>query len=149
MIPEQMVTLFTFTFMQYCPPIKHRNLHWQVAMLAYSESDDSQTILSFDHTTQNETNIIDAPISDSVSKTASCLNDWSNKGNQILHRRPSVSSTVYPVRMQVTWCYYMVLILLHVLLKEEKMGNKKKKKMYASCRSCMLSHFSNANLRNF
>ena len=36
------------------------------------------------HTTQNETNIVDAPISDSASKTASCLNDWSNKGNQIL-----------------------------------------------------------------
>ena len=63
------------------------------------------------HTTQNETNIVDSPISDSASKTTSCLNDWSNKSNQILHRRPSVSSTVCPVRMQVTWCYYMVLLL--------------------------------------
>ena len=63
------------------------------------------------HTTQNATNIVDAPISDSASKTASCLNDWINKGNQILHRRPSVSSTVCPVHMQatklhgaITWC---------------------------------------------
>ena len=40
-------------------------------------------------------------------------NLWSNKGNQILHRRHSVSSTVCPVRMQttklhgaiITWCY--------------------------------------------
>ena len=51
------------------------------------------------HTTQkNETKIVDAPIADSAFKTASCLNNWSNKGNQILHRRPSVC----PVRMQVT-----------------------------------------------
>ena len=56
-------------------------------------------------------NIVEAPISDSAYKTASCLNDWRNKGNQILHRRPSVSRTVCPVRMQGTWCYYMVLLL--------------------------------------
>ena len=66
----------------------------------------------------NETNIVDAPISESAPKTASCLNDWSNKGNQILHRRPSVNSTVCPVRMQVTklhgaitWCYYYMGLL--------------------------------------
>ena len=65
------------------------------------------------HTTQNETNIVDAPISDSASKTASCLNDWSNNGNQILHQRPYVSSTVCPVRMQFTWCYNYMVVLLH------------------------------------
>ena len=69
-------------------------------------------------TTQNATNIVDAPISDPASKTPSCLNDWSNKDNQILHRRPSISSTVCPVRMQatmlhgaITWRYFMVLLL--------------------------------------
>ena len=72
-----------------------------------------QTIFSLDriNTTQNETNIVDAPISDSASKMATLY--WTNKGNQIFHRPPSVSSTVCPVRKQVTWCYYMVLILLH------------------------------------
>ena len=35
------------------------------------------------------------------------LNDWSNKGNQMFHRRPFVSSTVCPLRMQVTWCYWV------------------------------------------
>ena len=49
------------------------------------------------------------PISDAASKTASCLNDWSNKGNKILHRRPI--NTVCLVRVQVAWCYYMVLLL--------------------------------------
>ena len=58
------------------------------------------------HTTQNE-----APISDSAPKTASCLNDWSKKSYQIVNRHPSVSSTVCLVRMQVTWCYYMMLLL--------------------------------------
>ena len=64
-------------------------------------------------TQKTETNIVDALIPDSASKTASCLNDWSNKGNQILHRRPSVC----PVRMQVTklhgaitWCYYYMVL---------------------------------------
>ena len=70
------------------------------------------------HTTQNATNIVDAPISDSASKTASCLNDWSNTGNQILHRRPFVSSTVCSLRMPatklhgaITWCYYYMVLL--------------------------------------
>ena len=30
----------------------------------------------------------------------------------LLHGRPSVSSTVCPVRMQVTWCYYAYVVLL-------------------------------------
>ena len=74
------------------------------------------TIFVRPHTTQNETNIVDAPISDSASKTASCLNDWSNKGNQILHRRPSVSSTVCPVRMQVTKLHGAIRLDMVLLL---------------------------------